>query len=212
MSDGELNRDLAQYHLLQQGEQVDRATGQQHGADQPGPPITLTADQDLVDEDAEQDRQRQTGSCEQEAGQGDVGERASGLTQPGPERAPDVGRFAARLEGRGGLGRDDNAGERLAEHFAADGAPAVGGIVEVVAVPGNAFKYEEVAELPEENGGELQVAERLDVFAPASQPETVAGAGADDVGGVGAVSADAAGITQLLERHPPSEMGEDDAK
>ena len=168
--------------LLQPGEQVGQRPGRHRGRDQEASPLGLLRPENPVDEHAQQHRQGQARHGQQQPARGREGQRDLHLPQPGPQLADDPGPGAARLEAGPGFEHQHDAGERPAELLCAHCAPAVGGIIQAVAVSPEPFEHHEVVELPKQDGRQPHLTEGVDRLAPAGRSQAVALGRGHDVG------------------------------
>jgi hypothetical protein len=189
----------------------------QHGrhphAHQQGPqPALRSADEDLVDEDLGEGRDRQPGDDQPQPGQHAERHRdphAPGPLAQGPRHA---GLAAPALEVRPGREGHEEAGEALVELLEGHRAPPVGGVVEIHAVAAERLDDQEVVEVPEGQEGKPDLAEALQLGLEGLRLHAVALGGRDHVAGIAPVARDPAVHAELLQGHPPPVVGEDDAQ
>jgi hypothetical protein len=135
---GRRNRELGlgphEEVLLQSREPCPQHGRHPHTHQQRPQPALGPADEDLVDEDLGEGRDRQSGDDQTEPGQHTERHRDANAAGPPLEGPDHAGSLAAALELGARLERQHHAGEGLVELLVGDGAPAVRGVVEVHAI------------------------------------------------------------------------------
>lgn len=186
--------------------------GEEHSQEEGPQPIGAVFDEDLIDEDLAEDGEGEAGDDEEEAKDDGEGEGASGAFEAIEEGEEDAGCSTAFLEFGGGFYGENDTDVVFFKFFEADGAGSGGGVVEVDGGWGEAFDHEEVAEVPEGDNGEAELAQLGGIFFEGFGAESVAAGGFEDAGGLAAVAGYAAFLAEFGEGDVAAIVAEDDAE
>jgi hypothetical protein len=123
-----------------------------------------------------------------------------------------AGRRAAGPEVRTGRKAQADAGEASVEFLAGNAARTGRRVVEEGAGVRDALEHEEMVEAPMHDDRKGTGQDLVELETMPLGVEAVAARGPHDARSLAAVARDSAGDAQLLERHTPAEIGEDDGQ
>ncbi len=183
-----------------------------HGREQRTQQRRLVSDQEHVDVGAAERGHRGADRDEQEAGEQRRQQGGLGAAHPCGHRAHDARFAATAAEVVGGFEDQRHTGEAGVEVLHRHETAALVGVVDVDAPAAEAAAHavvdDVVVELPEQDGRRLHLGERGGFHLHALGLQSVAAGGLEQVAGARAVTGDAAGDAQLLQRDVLAVVGE----